>query len=147
MRRPAMSQATAALTTSVAFNVALGAGTRSLVFCNECSIQTLPESWRVLLLFTRWLTTSSIHGKLDRDNPPASQGCVSVVEELIPELVSESCAELDVELVRGGKNRGKESEKGRRCEDRTSCFLRRSVGVLWYHATEEIFLLPQERSS
>jgi len=37
-----------------------------------------------------------------------------VVEELIPDLVSESRAELDVELVRGGKNRGMESEKGRR---------------------------------
>jgi len=37
-----------------------------------------------------------------------------VVEELIPDLVSESRAELDVELVRGDKNRGMESEKGRR---------------------------------
>jgi hypothetical protein len=37
-----------------------------------------------------------------------------VVEELIPDLVGENRAELDAPLVRGGRNRGMESEKGRR---------------------------------
>ena len=37
-----------------------------------------------------------------------------VVEELIPDLMSESRAELDVELVGESRNRGMESEKGRR---------------------------------
>jgi hypothetical protein len=37
-----------------------------------------------------------------------------VVEELIPDLVGENRAELDASLVRGGRNRGMESEKGRR---------------------------------
>jgi hypothetical protein len=37
-----------------------------------------------------------------------------VVEELIPDWVGESRAELDVELVRGSRNRGRENEKGRR---------------------------------
>jgi hypothetical protein len=36
-----------------------------------------------------------------------------VVEELIPDRVSESRAELDVELVRGSRNRGIWSEKRR----------------------------------
>jgi hypothetical protein len=37
-----------------------------------------------------------------------------VVDELAPDLVGKSRTELDVELVRDGKNRGMESEKGRR---------------------------------
>ena len=37
-----------------------------------------------------------------------------VVEELIPDLMSESRAELDVELVGESRNRGMESEKGGR---------------------------------
>jgi hypothetical protein len=37
-----------------------------------------------------------------------------VVDELTPNLVGESRTELDVELVRGGRNRGMASEKGRR---------------------------------
>jgi hypothetical protein len=37
-----------------------------------------------------------------------------VVEELIPDLVGENRAELDAPLVRGGRNRGMESKKGRR---------------------------------
>ena len=37
-----------------------------------------------------------------------------VVEELISDLVGENRAELDAPLVRGGRNRGMESEKGRR---------------------------------
>jgi len=37
-----------------------------------------------------------------------------VVEELIPDLMSESRAELDVERVGESRNRGMESEKGRR---------------------------------
>ncbi len=36
------------------------------------------------------------------------------VEELSPDLMSESRAERDAPLVRGGRNRGMESEKGRR---------------------------------
>jgi hypothetical protein len=44
-----------------------------------------------------------------------------IVEELIPDLVSESRGELDVELVSDGRNRGRENEKGRRREEwRTS---------------------------
>ncbi len=37
-----------------------------------------------------------------------------VVEELTPDLVGESRAELKVELMRGGRNKGMEGEKGRR---------------------------------
>ncbi len=37
-----------------------------------------------------------------------------VVEELIPDLMSEKRAELDIELVGKSRNRGMESEKGRR---------------------------------
>jgi hypothetical protein len=37
-----------------------------------------------------------------------------VVEELIPDLMSESRAELDAPLVGESRNRGMESEKGRR---------------------------------
>lgn len=37
-----------------------------------------------------------------------------VVEELIPDMVSESHGELNVELVSSGRNRGREDEKGRR---------------------------------
>jgi hypothetical protein len=36
------------------------------------------------------------------------------VEELTPDLVGESRAELDIELMRDGRNRGMEGEKGRR---------------------------------
>ena len=36
------------------------------------------------------------------------------VEELIPDLVGESRAELKVELMRDGRNNGMEGEKGRR---------------------------------
>ena len=37
-----------------------------------------------------------------------------VVEELIPDLVSENLAGLDVPHVRGGRTRGMENEKGKR---------------------------------
>jgi hypothetical protein len=37
-----------------------------------------------------------------------------VVEELIPDLVSENLTELDVPHVRGGRSRGMENEKGKR---------------------------------
>ena len=37
-----------------------------------------------------------------------------IVEEFIADRVSESCAEQDAPLVRGGRTRGMESEKGRR---------------------------------
>jgi len=37
-----------------------------------------------------------------------------IVEELIADRVSESCAEQDAPLVRGGRTSGMESEKGRR---------------------------------
>ncbi len=37
-----------------------------------------------------------------------------IVEELIADRVSESCAEQDAPLVRGGRTRGTESEKSRR---------------------------------
>jgi len=40
-----------------------------------------------------------------------------VVEELSPDLMSESRAERDAPLVRGGRNRGMESKKGRRWEE------------------------------
>jgi hypothetical protein len=47
--------------------------------------------------------------------PPVSHELRNeVVEELIPDLVSESRTELDVELARGSRNRGRENEKGRR---------------------------------
>jgi hypothetical protein len=39
------------------------------------------------------------------------------VEELSPDLMSESRAERDAPLVRGGRNRGMESKKGRRWEE------------------------------
>ncbi len=39
-----------------------------------------------------------------------------VVEELPPDLVGESRAELKVELMRDGRNKGMEGEKGRRGE-------------------------------
>jgi hypothetical protein len=45
---------------------------------------------------------------------PAHELRNEVVEELIPDLMSESRAELDVELVGESRNRGMESEKGRR---------------------------------
>src|SRR5947209_19481855 len=38
------------------------------------------------------------------------------VEELIPDLASESGGELDVELVSDGREKGRENEKGRRRE-------------------------------
>ena len=37
-----------------------------------------------------------------------------IVEEFIADRVSESCAEPDAPLVRGGRTRGMESEKGSR---------------------------------
>jgi hypothetical protein len=37
-----------------------------------------------------------------------------VVEELIPDVVSESHGELNVELASKGRNRGREDEKGRK---------------------------------
>ena len=37
-----------------------------------------------------------------------------VVEELTPDLVGERRAELKVELMRDGRNKGMEGEKGRR---------------------------------
>jgi len=37
-----------------------------------------------------------------------------VVEELIPSVGNESCAELNVECGQGSRNRGRENEKGRK---------------------------------
>src|SRR5258708_39818026 len=57
----------------------------------------------------------------------SSARCVShelrneVVEELSPDLMSESRAERDAPLVRGGRNRGMESKNGRRWEELQEC--------------------------
>ena len=47
-------------------------------------------------------------------SPTAHEVRNEVVEELIPDVVSESHGELNVELARNGRNRGREDEKGRR---------------------------------
>src|SRR5437868_13186189 len=50
------------------------------------------------------------------------------VEELIPDLASESGGELDVELVSDGREKGRENEKGRRREEWRTSWEKRSQG-------------------